>query len=135
MCDGEIKHNIAFRFAASPGWLFKPYERSFWISRTGFKIVGCIKLTNSSLGSIMFAEIGLALINLTINAYFMCTIYSLFIQAFSWIVLCFIIVNFLLFTVAVYRLVTLTCASEFLNAELNLARDHIQNYTVPRLDQ
>jgi len=78
----------------------------------------------------MFAEIGLALVNLTINAYFMLTIYSLMFKPFSWIVLGFIFVNVLLFTVAAYRLVTLTSASETLNANLNLARDHVQNYTV-----
>jgi hypothetical protein len=60
------------------------------------KIVGCIKLTNTALGSIVFAEIGLALVNLTINTYFICTIYALFVLDFSWVVACFVIINILL---------------------------------------
>jgi hypothetical protein len=71
------------------------------------KIVGCIKLTNSTLGSIMFGEIGLALVNLAINAYFICTIYAFFVVEFSWVVLFFIIVNILLAAVAVYKLTNL----------------------------
>jgi hypothetical protein len=71
------------------------------------KIVGCIKLTNSTLGSIMFSEIGLALFTLTINVYFICTIYAFFVVEFSWVILCFIIINILLATVATYKLINL----------------------------
>ena len=95
------------------------------------RIVGCIKLTNMALGSILFAEIGMALVNLTINTYFICSVYALFVQdTFSWVVLCFIIVNALLFIIAVFKIINLTVASEDLNVALHLARDVVQNYQV-----
>jgi hypothetical protein len=76
----------------------------------------------------MFAEISLAFFNVAIYAYFICTIYSLFVQPFSWLILSFIIVQVLLGFVAVYRIVHLTMASENLNQELQLVVDHLQNF-------
>lgn len=100
------------------------------------RILGCIKLTNMALGSIMFAEIGSALINLAINAYFICSVYTLFVGGtFYWVVLSFVIVNVILFINATYKVVNLTVTSEALNAELNLAKDAIQNYQVYILSQ
>ena len=46
--------------------------------RIGNQIIGCCKLANDTLGPIIFAEIGLALFSFAINAYFVCTFYSLF---------------------------------------------------------
>ena len=95
------------------------------------RIIGCIKLANTALGSIMFAEVGLALFNLAINAYFICTVYVLFAkESFPWVVLCFILVNVLIFFLSSYRIINLTSASEGLNEELNLSLDCIQNYQV-----
>jgi hypothetical protein len=76
----------------------------------------------------MFAEISLAFFNVAIYAYFICTIYSLFVQPFSWLILAFIIVQFLLSFLAVFRIWHLTSASENLNRELQLAVDNLQNF-------
>ena len=95
------------------------------------KIIGCVKLANITLGSIMFAEVGLALFNLALNTYFICTVYVIFIkESFPWVVICFILVNVVVFFLATYRIFNLTSASEGLNQELNLAKDCIQNYQV-----
>ena len=97
----------------------------------GMRIIGCMKLANTALGSVMFAEVGLALFNLAINAYFNCTVYVLFAkESFPWVVLCFILVNVLIFFLGTYRITNLTSASEGLNKELNLSKDCIQNYQV-----
>jgi cytochrome b subunit of formate dehydrogenase len=106
----------------------KIFNFFFHLFRIGLKLTGCIKLTNSGLGPIMFAEISLAFFNLAIYAYFICTIYSLFIHPFSWVILLFIVHMFLMSFLAVYRIGHLTLASENLNHELQLAVDHLQNF-------
>ena len=98
---------------------------------TGMRIIGCINLANIALGSIMFVEIGLALFNLAINTYFICTIYVLFVaDPFPWVVLWFILVNVVMFILATCRIINMTSGSECLSKELKLAKDCVQNYQV-----
>jgi len=102
----------------------------FEIIRFGFKIVGCIKLANKTLGPILFTELGLAFFNLIINAYFICTIYALFVDPFPWVVLYFIIVNLLSIIMALYRIFNPTRACDKLNRVLESSKDCLQNYQV-----
>ena len=96
----------------------------------GFKIVGCIKMTDKTLGSILFTEFGMASVNLGLCTYFVLTIYVLFSPPLAWVVLIFIIANGLGVTVSILRLWQLTVVCEQLNESLMLAKDHIQGYQV-----
>ena len=98
--------------------------------RIGFKIVGCIKMTDRTLGSILFTEFGLASVNLGLCTYFVLTIYVLFSPPLAWVVLIFIIENGLGVTVAILKLWQLTVVCEQLNESLFLAKDHIQGFQV-----
>ena len=100
------------------------------VNRFGLKIVGCIKLANKTLGPILFTELGLAMFNFIINAYFICTIYALFYNPFPWVTLYFIVVNLLSFIMALYRIFNPTRACEKLNRVLELSKDCLQNYQV-----
>ena len=66
----------------------------------------------------------------SISSYFICTIYSLFVNPFSWVVLTFIIGNFFAMIISTLRISSLTTASENLNTSLAMAKDHLQNYQV-----
>ena len=108
----------------------KYFSNAFLVNRFGFKIVGCIKLANKTLGPILFTELGLAFFNLIINAYFICTIYALFVDPFPWVTLYFIIVNVLSFIMDLYRIFNPTRACDKLNRSLELSKDCLQNYQV-----
>ncbi len=49
----------------------------------GLRIVGCVKLADSALGPVLFAEIGIASFNVALSGYFVCTIYTLVTQQVS----------------------------------------------------
>jgi len=93
--------------------------------------VGCIKFTDGSLGSIIFAEVGIALVSLTVACYFVCTVYALFSPPFYWVILVFIIFNCAGITIAISRIANLTFASEQINSACVLAKDYLQIYQVP----
>jgi hypothetical protein len=78
----------------------------------------------------MFWETILSLFNGAIHAYFILTVYALFVKPFSWVVLMFVIYNCLVSMIDVYRIWNLTSATESIGAEMNLAKDHVQNYKV-----
>ncbi len=103
----------------------------FFLSSLGFKIVGCIKFTDGTLGSIIFVEVGIALVSLAVACYFVCTVYALFSPPFYWVILVFIIFNCLGITIAISRIANLTFASEQINSACALAKDYLQIYQVP----
>ncbi len=90
----------------------------------------CIKLANQTLGSILFTELGLAFFNLIINAYFICTVYALFVDPFPWVVMYFIIVNLLSFIMAMSRIFNPKRVCDKLNRVMELSKDCLQNYEV-----
>ncbi len=64
------------------------------------------------------------------SSYFCCTVYSLFVKPFSWVVLTFIIGQLLTMIISTCKIAFLTIASENLNHSLALAKDTLQNYQV-----
>ena len=98
--------------------------------RIGNQIIGCCKLANDTLGPIIFAEIGLALFSFAINAYFVCTFYSLFVQPFSTVVLIFIVASLMEVIMSGVRIGHLTAASEALDKVFGHAVDCLQDYKV-----
>jgi ABC-type Na+ efflux pump permease subunit len=100
--------------------------------RVGLKLAGSLKLANEALGPIMFWEISLALFNFAIQAYFILSLYALFVNPFSWVVLTFVVFNFLLAVIAAFRIWNLTASTESIRSQLSLAKDLFQNYKVLR---
>ena len=92
--------------------------------------MGCIKMADKTLGSILFTEFGVASVNLGLCTYFVLTIYVLFSPPLAWVVLIFIIGNGLGVIVAILKLWQLTRVCEKLNESLILAKDHLQGFQV-----
>ena len=65
------------------------------------------------------------------SCYFICTIYTLFMRPFEWVVVSFIISNILLLIMATMKIFLATSASEDLNTSMVDARDHLQIFQVP----
>ena len=87
-------------------------------------------MTDTTLGSILFTEFGVASVNLGLCTYFVLTIYVLFSPPLAWVVLIFIIGNGLGVTIAILKLWQLTRVCEQLNECLILAKDHLQGFQV-----
>ena len=90
------------------------------------------KLANDTLGPTLFTEIGLALLSLAINVYFVCTIYSLFFQPFYPVVLIFILASIAGIIASSIRLGNLVSASESLITVFSRAKDQVQDFKVIR---
>ena len=87
-------------------------------------------MANDILGPTLFAEIGLLLLSLTINVYFVCTIYSLFFQPFYPAVLMFICSSTLGIIISSIRLGNLVSVSESLIRVFADAKDQLQDFKV-----
>ena len=98
--------------------------------RIGNQMLENTKLANDALGPTLFTEIGLALLSLAINVYFVCTIYSLFFQPFYPVVLIFILASIAGIIASSIRLGNLVSASESLITVFSRAKDQVQDFKV-----
>ena len=92
--------------------------------------MGNIKLADYIFGPALFTEIGTSSFNVAVCSYFICTIFAIFVQPFSWVVLVFIIGNALVLADSVWRMTSLMMACEQINDGLEKAKDNLQNFQV-----
>jgi len=97
---------------------------------TGFELIKVMKFANVALGKIIFIEMTIASFNFAINAYFICTIFTLFFGKFLVIVFIFILSNILIMVMSVLRIAHLTFLGQGLSQSLERAKDELQQYQV-----